>query len=89
MSIPTVPGSELPSSVGTLYDVVQMYKVDLAQLQTNVQTALDAVKASPSDPGALADFQAAQADYTTFKQFVSTLVKSYQDVNSGILRNIG
>ncbi len=84
-----IPTSELPEGQGTLYDVVQIYKVDLAELQTNVDNALAAVKANPSDPGALADFQAAQADYTTFKQFLSAIIKSYQDLDATIVRNIG
>ncbi len=81
--------TELPNDQGTLYDVVQSYKSSLAMLQTRVDDALKAIQADPSDPGALADFQAAQADYTTFKQFLSTLITNYRDVNSGIIRNIG
>ncbi len=84
-----IPPSELPDQKGTLYDVVQQYKLDLVQLQNNVDAALAAVKANPSDPGALADFQAAQGDYTTFKSFLSALIKSYQDIDASIIRNIG
>ncbi len=82
-------GTELPLDQGTLYEVVQAYKQSLAMLQTRVDEALLQIQSDPSDPGALADFQAAQADYTTFKQFLSTLITNYRDVNSGIIRNIG
>ncbi len=85
----TIPTSELPEGQGTLYEVVQIYKADLEELQANVEAALEAVKTNPSDPGALADFQAAQADYTTFKEFLSAVIKSYSDLDSTIVRNIG
>ncbi len=89
MTVPTISSTELPNDQGTLYDVVQSYMAALDSLQIKVDAALAAIEANPSDPGALADFQAAQADYTTFKQFLSTLISSYRDVNSGIIRNMG
>ncbi|MGL4191046.1 MAG: type III secretion system needle filament subunit SctF [Vibrio sp.] len=81
--------SELPGDHGTLHDVVLGYDQELVNLQEALDKALADISANPSDPGALARFQAAQADYTTFKQFVSNLVKSYRDLDQSIVRNIG
>ena len=89
MSVSGVYDTELPNDQGTLYDVIQSYTAELSKLQQNVDQALAEIQANPSDPGALSRFQAAQADFTTFKQFLSTLIKNYQDMNSGIIRNIG
>lgn len=81
--------SELPNDVGTFSEMVTYYTQALASLQTEVDKALADVQANPSDPGALAKFQAAQGDYTTFKNFLSTLIKTYRDLDAGIIRNIG
>lgn len=85
----TLPTSELPNHSGTLYEMVQYYTTQLASLQLNVDAALAAIEAAPSDPGALARFQAAQGDYTSFKNFLSTLIKTYRDLDLTIIRNIG
>lgn len=81
--------TELPNNSSTLLEMVEYYTTSLASLQTAVDQALADIEASPSDPGALARFQAAQGDYTTFKTFLSTLIKSYRDLDANIVRNIG
>lgn len=81
--------TELPQDSSTLLEMVQYYTTALASLQTAVDQALADIQANPSDPGALARFQAAQGDYTSFKTFLSTLIKSYRDLDQGIIRNIG
>lgn len=81
--------TELPHNSSTLLEMVEYYTTALASLQTAVDQALADIEANPSDPGALARFQAAQGDYTTFKTFLSTLIKSYRDLDANIVRNIG
>lgn len=81
--------TELPNDVGTLVEMVAVYEQSLAGLQNVLDQALIDVETNPSDPGALARYQAAMADYTTFKQWVSTLIKSYFGINSSTLRNVG
>ena len=84
---PSSYDSELPGNAGTLTDVVEHYKVALAALQSEYENALQNVQDNPSDPGALATYQAASADYNVFKNFVSGLVKTLRDLDLTIVRN--
>lgn len=88
MIIPSNIVSELPNGAGTLLEVVEYYNVALASLQKNLNAALADVEANPSDPGALARFQAASGDYSTFKSFLTQMMKNYKDINASITRNI-
>lgn len=88
MTITPSTQTELPNNVGTMVEVVEYYSAALSSLQTALDQALADVEANPSDPGALAEFQAASSDFTTFKTFVSTVVKSFTAVNTTILRNV-
>lgn len=87
MVTPTM-STELPNNAGTLYEVVQDFTVALATLQKNLDDALAAVEANPSDPGALAKFQAASGDYTTYKSFLTNMIKMFRDIDAAIIRNI-
>jgi type III secretion protein F len=71
----------------SLLDISQGMEGAASELQDELDKAFDEVQASPSDPGALAEYQAALSDYTLFRNTQSNTVKSLKDIASSIISN--
>lgn len=56
-------------------------------LNSRVQATLATAQANPSDPKALADFQSAIGDLTTFRAAQSSTIKTFKDMATEIIRN--
>lgn len=87
---PTGPiPSELPYDVDSLSQLAEKYDQVFAAFQADIDDAIAAVEAEPSNPAALARLQAALGDYSTAKSLVSTLIQTYRNIDQSIIRNMG
>ncbi|WP_324769786.1 type III secretion system needle complex protein [Chromobacterium vaccinii] len=60
---------------------------DTTGLQATVQSALDALVASPSDPSLLAKYQSALSEYNLYRNAQSNVVKAFKDIDAAIIQN--
>jgi len=56
-------------------------------LQTAVDTSLTKLKASPSDPTLLADYQSKLSEYNLYRNAQSNVVKAFKDIDAAIIQN--
>lgn len=59
----------------------------VASLNKELGDALEALKADPSDPQNLAEYQSRLSEYTLYRNAQSNVVKVYKDVDSAIISN--
>ncbi|WP_097344537.1 type III secretion system needle filament subunit SctF [Escherichia coli] len=58
-----------------------------ADLNQQVEKALEVLATNPSDPKFLAEYQSALAEYTLYRNAQSNVVKAYKDLDSAIIQN--
>ncbi|QND85698.1 Type III secretion cytoplasmic protein YscF/MxiH protein [Chromobacterium vaccinii] len=56
-------------------------------LQTAVDNSLTKLKASPSDPTLLADYQSKLSEYNLYRNAQSNVVKAFKDIDAAIIQN--
>ncbi|MGL5249896.1 MAG: EscF/YscF/HrpA family type III secretion system needle major subunit [Enterovibrio sp.] len=87
---PTTPvGNDLPYDAESLSRLAERYETVFSDFQTQIDAAIAAVEAAPSNPAALARLQGLLGDYSTAKSLVSTLIQSYRNIDQSIIRNMG
>ncbi|WP_046155929.1 type III secretion system needle complex protein [Chromobacterium vaccinii] len=60
---------------------------DTTKLQGAVDESLKALKASPSDPTLLADYQSKLSEYNLYRNAQSNVVKAFKDIDAAIIQN--
>lgn len=63
------------------------FNTNVAKLKENLDVAFTEIKKNASDPTALANYQAALAEYTLYRNAQSNAVKAYKDIDMAIVRN--
>lgn len=73
--------------IGSLSKLSDGFDAGVTNLNSQLQAAIAAVQANPSDPKALADLQAAEQDYTNYREAQSGMVKAMKTADSAIIQN--
>ncbi|CAI1685419.1 type III secretion system needle complex protein PrgI [Serratia fonticola] len=89
MSINNVRAGEIPGSdwKGFLSESSKGFDDGVKALNESLDTALESLKADPSDPQNLAEYQSRLSEYTLYRNAQSNVVKVYKDVDSAIISN--
>ncbi|MES3566920.1 type III secretion system needle filament subunit SctF [Citrobacter freundii] len=56
-------------------------------LRLSLDQTLEVLQKDPSNPGNLAAYQSALSEYTLYKNAQSNVVKSFRDIDQGIIAN--
>ncbi|MFZ4214030.1 type III secretion system needle complex protein [Pantoea endophytica] len=70
-----------------LYQASAKFDAGVADLNTQLTAALEALAKNPSDPKLLSEYQSLFSDYTLYRNAQSGAVKAYKDVSSAIISN--
>lgn len=73
--------------IGSLSKLSDGFDAGVTNLNSQLQAAIAAAQANPSDPKALADLQAAEQDYTNYREAQSGMVKAMKTADSAIIQN--
>ncbi|WP_308738017.1 type III secretion system needle complex protein [Serratia liquefaciens] len=87
MSKTNVRAGEVGSWNGFLSDQSAGFDEGVVELNKSLDAALEALKADPSDPQNLAEYQSRLSEYTLYRNAQSNVVKVYKDVDSSIISN--
>lgn len=68
-------------------DISEKFTKGVGDLETEINTALKNLADEPSNPQYLAVYQAKLAEYTTYRNAQSSVVKAYKDLDSTIIQN--
>lgn len=71
-----------------IYDIAKGFQNGVGSLGSALTAAQQALEANPSDPAALASYQAVLSDYTIFRNAQSSAVKAMKDIDTTILGNL-
>lgn len=72
---------------GFLSDSSAGFDKGVVELNASLDAALEKLKADPSDPQNLAQYQSRLSEYTLYRNAQSNVVKVYKDVDSAIISN--
>lgn len=70
-----------------LDEVSAGFEAGAATMMEELKTAEAALKADPSDPSVLADYQSKLQQYTLFRNAQTSTVKVYKDIGAAIIQN--
>lgn len=70
-----------------IYDISQKFTTGVGDLENEITKALENLAKEPSNPQYLAVYQAKLAEYTTYRNAQSSVVKAYKDLDSTIIQN--
>lgn len=87
MADPTNTPSPTASNGYFLDDVSDAFETGAATMMTELTAAQAALEADPSDPSALANYQAKLQEYTLFRNAQTSTVKAYKDIGAAIIQN--
>lgn len=68
-------------------NISKKFTEGVGTLETQVTNALTDLSREPSNPQYLAVYQAKLAEYTTYRNAQSSVVKAYKDLDSTIIQN--
>ncbi|ATS23154.1 type III secretion system needle filament subunit SctF [Xanthomonas phaseoli pv. phaseoli] len=67
-----------------IVDIAKGFHLGVTSLGSALDAALQALQQSPSDPSALASYQAILSEYTMYRNAQSSAVKAMKDIDSDI-----
>ncbi|EHG5998744.1 TPA: type III secretion system needle complex protein [Escherichia fergusonii] len=70
-----------------IYNISEKFRDGVGRLEEEITEALDKLAQEPSNPQYLAVYQAKLAEYTTYRNAQSSVVKAYKDLDSTIIQN--
>ncbi|EDY5736436.1 type III secretion system needle complex protein [Salmonella enterica] len=68
-------------------DISNKFTAGVGRLDGEVTEALEKLASEPSNPKYLAEYQAKLAEYTTYRNAQTSVVKAYKDLDSTIIQN--
>lgn len=68
-------------------DISNKFTDGVGSIETELKDALTDLSKEPSNPQYLAVYQAKLAEYTTYRNAQSSVVKAYKDLDSTIIQN--
>lgn len=85
-----MPNETNPSVVNNGYyldEVSQGFEAGAKKMMEELQKAEIELKADPSNPSVLANYQSKLQQYTLFRNAQTSTVKAYKDVGAAIIQN--
>ncbi|MBA3110532.1 type III secretion system needle complex protein [Salmonella enterica] len=73
--------------LGYLDEVSATFDTGVQDLQTQVETSLEALAKKPSDPALLAAYQSKLSEYNLYRNAQSNTVKVFKDIDAAIIQN--
>jgi type III secretion protein F len=70
-----------------LDEVSAGFEAGAEKMMDELKTAEEALKADPSDPAVLANYQSKLQQYTLFRNAQTSTVKAYKDIGAAIIQN--
>lgn len=71
----------------TLSGLSSTFDTGTAVIQSELETALNALSANPSDPQVLAQYQSRLSEYNLYRNAQSNTVKVFKDIDAAIIQN--
>lgn len=80
-------GSISSTSNGFLTELSGEFETGAQNMMDELNKAEQALKRDPSNPSALATYQARLQEYTLFRNAQTSVVKAYKDIGAAIIQN--
>lgn len=71
----------------TLSGLSSTFDTGTAVIQSELEKALNALSANPSDPQVLAQYQSRLSEYNLYRNAQSNTVKVFKDIDAAIIQN--
>ncbi|WP_413594890.1 type III secretion system needle filament subunit SctF [Citrobacter youngae] len=79
--------TDLEFGSGYISNMALGFEQGTQDLRTALDDALTTLQKDPSNPANLAAYQSALSEYTLYKNAQSNVVKSFRDIDQGIIAN--
>ncbi|MGL5103452.1 MAG: type III secretion system needle complex protein [Plesiomonas sp.] len=71
----------------TLSGLSSTFDTGTAEIQNELEEALNALSENPSDPQVLAEYQSRLSEYNLYRNAQSNTVKVFKDIDAAIIQN--